>query len=229
MKELSIIIPTLNEAAGIAVCLQSLQTLRRRGCEIILVDGGSEDETAALAQPYVDLLLHAPRGRAAQMNSGARAASGKILLFLHADSLLPEHADELILEGIASSGKNWGRFDIAIAGTHPLLRLVERLMNLRSRLTGVTTGDQGLFVTGELFHSACGFPEIALMEDIALGKKLGKHSFPLCLKQKIITSARRWESQGVLRTIFLMWRLRLAYLLGADPEQLALAYYERKS
>jgi rSAM/selenodomain-associated transferase 2 len=158
------------------------------------------------------------------MNAGAALARGEILLFLHADSLLPGAADALIVENLQRTRRNWGRFDVAIAGRHPLLRLVERLMNLRSRLTGIATGDQAIFVTKSLFAAAGGYPEIALMEDIALSSRLKRFGPPLCLRHRVTASARRWEKHGVVRTILLMWRLRLAYWLGADPQKLALRY-----
>ena len=221
---ISIIVPCLNEAEGIAGTLQALEPLRRRGAEVIVVDGGSSDETVARAQPYADLVFTAARGRAAQMNAGAARARGLILLFLHADSTLPAEADALIVDGLNRSRCNWGRFDARIAGSHPLLRLVEWLMNLRSRWTGIATGDQGIFVTKSLFTAAGGYPDIALMEDIALTQRLKRFGAPLCLRHRITTSARRWERNGVLRTVFLMWRLRLAYSLGADPARLAVRY-----
>ena len=158
------------------------------------------------------------------MNAGAACARGAILLFLHADSLLPQAADALIVDGLKRTRRGWGRFDVSIAGGHPLLRLVERLMNLRSRLTGIATGDQAIFVTHSLFTAAGGYPEIALMEDIEFSRRLKHYGPPLCLRHRITTSARRWEKHGVMRTILLMWRLRLAYWLGADPGKLAPRY-----
>lgn len=221
---LSIIIPCLNEADGIAATLAALQPLRRRGAEVIVVDGGSRDETTALARPLADAVVDAPCGRALQMNAGAARARGEILLFLHADCRLPDAADGLIIDGLRRARKNWGRFDVVIAGRHPLLKMVAACMNLRSRITGIATGDQGIFVTRTLFEAAGRFPEIALMEDIALCSRLRHFGAPLCLRHHLSTSGRRWEKHGVLRTIFLMWRLRLAYWLGADPHKLALRY-----
>jgi rSAM/selenodomain-associated transferase 2 len=221
---LSIIIPCLNEGEGIAGTLAALAPLRARGAEVIVADGGSSDGTAERAAPYVDAVISAPRGRAAQMNAGAARARGEILLFLHADTLLPDSADALIIEGLERTRRGWGRFDVTIAGRHPLLRIVERLMNLRSRLTGIATGDQAIFVTRSLFTAAGGYPEIALMEDIALSKLLKRFGPPLCLRHRLTTSGRRWEENGVLRTIVRMWHLRLAYWLGADPGKLALRY-----
>lgn len=225
---LSIIIPCLDEARGITGTLEALQPLRRRGAEVIVVDGGSRDETLAIAQPLADAAFAAQRGRAAQMNAGAARARGEILLFLHADCMLPEAADGLIIDGLNRSRKSWGRFDVRIDSRHPLLRVVEALMNLRSRATGIVTGDQGLFVTRSLFEAAAGFPDIALMEDIALSRRLKRFGAPLNLRHRITTSGRRWEKHGVLRTIFLMWWLRLAYWFGADPEKLAQRYAAHK-
>jgi rSAM/selenodomain-associated transferase 2 len=221
---LSIIIPCLNETDGIAEALAALAPLRARGTEVIVVDGGSRDDTAGRAAPLADLVIASPRGRALQMNAGAARARGEILVFLHADTRLPESADALIVDGLTRSRRGWGRFDVTIAGRHPLLGLVARLMNLRSRLTGIATGDQAIFVTKSLFMAAGGYPEIALMEDVELSKRLKRFGPPLCLKHRLTTSGRRWEKRGVLRTILLMWRLRLAYWLGADPGKLAIRY-----
>ena len=198
--------------------------MRARGAEVIVVDGGSRDATVARAGPLADTVISAPRGRASQMNAGAARARGEILLFLHADTLLPDAADALIVDGLQRSRRGWGRFDIAIAGRNPLLRVVAALMNVRSRVTGVATGDQAIFVTRSLFAAAGGYPDIALMEDVALSGRLKRFGSPLCLRHRLTTSGRRWEKHGVLRTILLMWRLRLAYRLGADPRKLAVRY-----
>ena len=221
---LAIIIPCLNEAPGIAQTLAAVQPLRARGAEIIVADGGSSDGTTTLAAPFADRLVHAPRGRAAQMNAGAAAARAGILLFMHADCVLPPLADTLLINGLAASGKQWGRFDIALDGSHPLLKVIAGMMNLRSRWTGIATGDQGIFITHDLFARLGGFPTLPLMEDIALSRLAKRAGAPLCLRSRIVTSARRWEQHGVLRTVVLMWRLRLAYFLGADPARLALRY-----
>lgn len=216
--------PVLNEAAHLGAVLQRLTLLRERGAELIVVDGGSGDGSADLARPLADKVIVAPRGRASQMNAGAAAARGGVLLFLHADTQLPPDADRLVLDGLARSGRDWGRFDVRIEGRHPLLPLIARLMNLRSRASGICTGDQGLFLRREAFEICGGYPPIALMEDIALSRALKRRGPPLCLAQTAITSGRRWERRGALRTMFLMWRLRLAYYLGADPNKLAGLY-----
>jgi len=216
---LSVVVPALNEAPGIAAALEALAPLRARGHEVVVVDGGSADATAALAAPLCDKVLSAPRGRALQMNAGARAARGDALVFLHADTRLPEGADAMVLRALQTS--SWGRFDVSIDGRHPLLGLVARAMNLRSRLTGIATGDQAIFVRREAF---AGFPEIPLMEDVAFSKAMRRRGAPACLRARALTSGRRWEKHGVLRTIGLMWRLRLLYFLGVRPEDLARRY-----
>jgi rSAM/selenodomain-associated transferase 2 len=220
---LSIIMPVLNEAANIEMALAALAPYRERGVELIVVDGGSRDGTPALARPLADHVCVATRGRAMQMNAGRAAARGKVFLFLHADTRLPDNANKLILDGLARSGRVWGRFDIRFDRCG-LLSLVACMMNLRSRLTGIATGDQALFVTGSAFDAVGGFPPIALMEDISLSMHLKRIGRPLCLRARVTTSARRWQKKGALRTIFLMWRLRLAYFFGADPAQLARQY-----
>jgi rSAM/selenodomain-associated transferase 2 len=227
VKRLSIIIPTLNEAEGIAATLESLGELRRRGHEVIVVDGGSSDGTAKLAAGLADWVLAAGPGRAGQMNAGARVAAGEVFLFLHADSRLPGAADRMVLQGLAASGAAWGRFDVRIAGSHPLLRMVETAMNLRSRLTRICTGDQSIFARREAFETVGGYPDQELMEDIEISARLRRLSAPLCLHERCLTSARRWESQGVLRTIVLMWWLRLQYALGAAPARLGRCYGTR--
>jgi rSAM/selenodomain-associated transferase 2 len=221
---LSIIIPVLNEAEHIVAALQALAPLRARGAEIIVVDGGSADETVALATPLADQVFVSARGRATQMNAGAAAARGDVLPFLHADTRLPADADRLILEGLAQSRRAWGRFDVTIEGQHPLFPIIAWFMNTRSRLTGISTGDQAMFVRRAAFAAAGGFPEIALMEDITFARRLKHVSRPVCLRARVTTSGRRWEKRGVLRTIFLMWRLRLAYFFGTKPEELARRY-----
>ncbi len=221
---LSIIIPCLNEAAGIAEALGALAPLRARGAEVVVVDGGSSDHTIELARPLADQVVTATRGRAMQMNAGAAQARGDVLLFLHADCRLPARADDLIIDGLNRTQKTWGRFDVTLTGSHPLLHVIAAMMNLRSRVTSVSTGDQGLFITRSLFEAVGRFPQIVLMEDVALTKHLKHYGAPLKLRHHMTVSGRRWEKHGVLRTMLLMWRLRLQYWLGTDPGKLARAY-----
>jgi rSAM/selenodomain-associated transferase 2 len=227
VNRLSIVMPVLNEAPDIEQALRALQSLRGSGDEVIVVDGGSTDGSARLAATLADRVLIAERGRASQMNHGAQAARGDVLLFLHADTRLPQHAGCLVLDEMARSGREWGRFDVRIDGSRRSLRLVAALMNFRSRLTGICTGDQAIFVSRRLFLRMGGFPPIALMEDIALSRRLRRVSPPLCLGMPVHTSARRWERAGVVRTILLMWRLRLCYFFGASPAHLARVYDRR--
>jgi rSAM/selenodomain-associated transferase 2 len=231
MMKLSVVMPVLDEATGIGTALAALAPYRRRGVEIIVVDGGSSDRTLELARPLADRVIAAPRGRAIQMNAGAAVAGGDGLLFLHADTRLPDGADRLVIDGLSHSGRafgrtfdcTWGRFDVRIDGGG-LLGLIAFTMNWRSRLTGIATGDQAMFVTAAAFKAAGGFPPIALMEDVALSARLKRTGKPLALRARVTTSARRWRKHGTLRTLLLMWRLRLAYFLGADPAKLARDY-----
>lgn len=221
---LSIIIPVLNEAAGIGETLAALQPLRARGCEVIVADGGSIDGSTEIARPLADRVVASDRGRARQQNAGAAVASGDVLLFLHADTRLPEGADRRVIDGLRESGRGWGRFDVRLTGRHPVLRVIERMIGVRSRLSGIATGDQAIFVRRDVFERAGGFPDIPLMEDVALSKTLRRLGPPLCLRETVLTSSRRWEERGIFHTVFLMWRLRLAYWLGADPADLARRY-----
>jgi rSAM/selenodomain-associated transferase 2 len=223
MMQLSVVMPTLNEAAGIVPALKALAPLRAAGAEVLLVDGGSHDATATLARPWVDRLLVAPPGRARQMNAGAAAAHGENLLFLHADTRLPEDAPRLIGQALAGNSV-WGRFDVRIDGRPVLLRAVAALMNLRSRWTGIATGDQAMFVSRAAFDAVGGFPDIGLMEDIVLSRRLRQLSRPACLGARVVTSGRRWERSGLMRTILTMWWLRLRFFFGANPAKLAKAY-----
>jgi len=220
---LSIIVPVLNEARSLPSCLAALQRFRSGGARVVVVDGGSSDESLDVARSHADLAFVAARGRAAQMNAGAVACPADVLLFLHADTRLPETADALVRDATSGS-RGWGRFDVRIHSDRPLLRIVASLMNLRSRLTGIATGDQAIFIRDDFFHRVGGFPDIPLMEDIAISRVLKRHGRPSCLRATVTTSARRWERHGVWRTILLMWRLRAAYFLGADPVRLAAQY-----
>jgi rSAM/selenodomain-associated transferase 2 len=223
---LSIVVPVLDEAAGVAAMLDALAPLRARGAELVVVDGGSGDHTVALARPRADLVITAPRGRARQMKAGAAHARGAWLLFLHADTRLPDAADAAIAAALASAptDRAWGRFDVRIAGRAPMLPVIAALMNLRSRWSGIATGDQAIFMTRAAYDAAGGFPDQPLMEDIEISKRLRRIVRPICLRERVTTSGRRWEQRGVWRTIVLMWRLRFLYWLGVSAERLAPQY-----
>ena len=223
MTGLSIVMPVLDEAAGIASTLQALAPLRARGHELIVVDGGSRDGTPKLAAALADQVVLSEPGRARQMNAGAAQARGEVLLFLHADTLLPADADTLIAAAMAR-GAVWGRFDVRIAGRSALLPLVAALMNLRSRWSGIATGDQAIFVQRSAFEFLGGFPAQPLMEDIALSRRLRALAPPACLRERVLTSGRRWDQRGAWRTIWLMWRLRWRYWRGESAEALARDY-----
>ena len=224
----SVVVPMLNEAAALPVLLAHLRQLQADGAEVVLVDGGSHDDSVMLARSAGFTVVEAERGRACQMNAGARHAHGDVLLFLHADTRLPDGAVQQVTQALAAVSQGhaavWGRFDVHITGQSPWLRMVARMMNLRSRLTGIATGDQAMFVLRGAFEACAGFPEQPLMEDIELSRRLKRVSRPACLRARATTSGRRWESRGVWRTIVLMWRLRLAYWLGASAESIAKAY-----
>ena len=195
--------------------------------EVVVVDGGSRDESLEVSRSFATLSCSTEAGRARQMNEGARRASGDILLFLHADTCVPEEGPEQIARAFARGEEVWGRFDVRLGGSHLLLRVVETAMNWRSRLTGIATGDQGIFVRRSIFEHLGGFPPIPLMEDIALSRMLRRIRRPLCLRERAVTSSRRWQRDGILNTVLLMWRLRLAYALGADPARLHRIYYRK--
>ncbi len=220
---LSIVVPMLDEAAGIVAMLRALQPLRAMGHEVIVVDGGSQDGSPALAAPLADAVAASARGRALQMNTGAALARGQTLLFLHADTTLPPDAARAIARAL-QQGARWGRFDVQIVGRSRSLRVVGALMNLRSRLSGIATGDQAVFVQAALFRRLGGFPLQPLMEDVELSRRLKAESSPACLREQVLTSGRRWEARGVWRTIWLMWTLRWRYWRGTAPEVLAREY-----
>jgi rSAM/selenodomain-associated transferase 2 len=228
---LAIIIPVLDEAEQIEGCLAALAPLRERGAFVIVADGGSRDATVRLAATLCDRVVVAPRGRALQMNAGARcdeAQSADVLLFLHADVRLPPEADRLIFRALSNRHSGWGRFDVTLQGQSAGLRLVGAMMNLRSRVTGICTGDQALFVEQGVFLALEGFAPIDLMEDIEFSRRARRLSAPLALRTPVIVSARRWDQAGLVRTIVRMWWLRLAYFLGADPQQLAQRYRDAR-
>jgi rSAM/selenodomain-associated transferase 2 len=224
MPNITIVMPVLNEANILQDRLSTLQAFRN-SCKIIVTDGGSRDESIAIAQPLSDQIIHSPRSRARQMNGGAKLANTEILLFLHADIQLPLNAFEQIIQAIGR-GFHWGRFDVCFDSPRPIFKLIAFMMNARSRLTGIATGDQAMFVTKSAFEKVSGFPDIPLMEDIALSQRLKKLGPPACLKVTVMTSARRWQRDGIFTTILLMWRLRLCYFFGANPENLAKQYYK---
>jgi rSAM/selenodomain-associated transferase 2 len=225
---LSIVVPVLNEAQALPQVLSALAAQGLDGVEVVVADGGSTDGTPALAEQGGARLVAAPRGRARQMNAGAAVAQGRHLLFLHADTLLPPGAlatVRQVLQAAEAQGQPaWGRFDVCIAGRHPMLRVIAWFMNRRSRLTGIATGDQALFMTRATWARVGGFPDQPLMEDIELSARLKRLAPPHCLALRVTTSGRRWEQRGLWRTMALMWRLRLAYWLGASPERLARQY-----
>ncbi len=219
LPTLSIVIPVLNEGATLTIRLAALNALRQRGAQIVVVDGGSQDDSVAVAEAHADHVLAAPAGRASQMNAGAAACQSDLLLFLHADTLLPDAADQLIREALADPHV-WGRFDVRFDSERVLLRTVAGAMNRRSRFTGIATGDQAMFMRRGAFDAVGGFPQIALMEDIELSRRLKRLSRPACLRAQVVTSARRWQQHGAWRTIGLMWGLRAAYFVGVDPARL---------
>lgn len=220
----SLVVPILNEASGLPHQLRQLRALAHQGIEVLVVDGGSDDGSPDLVRRAGLRVLTSPRGRARQMNLGAAHATGDVLVFLHADTRLPDGAFITLRREMQKSGSPWGRFDVEIDGNHPMLGVVARMMNLRSRWTGIATGDQAIFVTREAFEVVGGFPDQPLMEDIELSSRLRQRARPVCIGDPVLTSGRRWESRGVWRTVLLMWRLRWAYWRGAPAEQLAHRY-----
>ncbi len=219
---ISIIIPTLNEEAAIKNLLQQLQTYREQGYEVIVADGGSSDKTISIAEKFSDNVIYSESGRAVQMNKGAFNAKHDVLWFLHADTIIPLDAIEYIQQALNKN--DWGRFNVRLSGSNFLFRIIEKMMNLRSCLTGIATGDQGIFIKRDIFNLVNGYSDIALMEDIDISKKLKKISKPACLKEKLITSSRRWEQRGIISTVILMWRLRFLYWLGVSADKLATQY-----
>jgi rSAM/selenodomain-associated transferase 2 len=219
---ISIVVPVLDEAASIAASLAALQAFRAAGAEVIVVDGGSRDGTRSIAEPLADFVIEAPRGRASQMNAGVAASQGDVIVFLHADTFLPPNALDAIAAAL-DQHHAWGRFDVVIPGG-AMLTVVAEMMNARSRVSGIATGDQAIFVRREAFLRAGRFPVIPLMEDVALSKALKSISPPACIPDCVITSGRRWQKHGTLRTILLMWWLRFAYFMGVDPGRLARQY-----
>ena len=219
---ISIIIPVLNEEDSIKELLLQLQPYRKQGHEVIVADGGSDDKTISISTTLADKVIQSQPGRALQMNKGADNSGNEILWFLHADTIIPENAIEEIQNALNKS--DWGRFNIKLSGSHILFRIVETMMNIRSCVFAIATGDQGIFVKRTIFKQVNEYSNIPLMEDVELCKKLKKVSKPVCLKETLITSSRRWEKNGISTTILLMWKLRFLYWLGVSPEYLAKQY-----
>lgn len=223
--DISIIVPILNESETLRRELPRLQQLSQQGCELIFVDGGSRDDSVVQLGGAGLTVLCSEAGRAKQMNLGASQATTEYLVFLHVDTRLPDQAPALICNALSvDQGGQWGRFDVSIEGQHPMLKCVSWMMNQRSRLTGIATGDQALFIRRELFNQLGGFPQQPLMEDVEISRRLKKYARPVCLRDRVQTSGRRWQQRGVWRTIVLMWRLRFAYWRGVPAEQLARLY-----
>ena len=221
--KVSIIIPVLNEAEHIAGTLMPLASYRSQGHEVIVIDGGSSDDTVSISEQYADRVLYSVAGRAMQMNRGIDEASGDALLFLHADTRLPADAVTKLIHAV-EDGYFWGRFNVRLSGKHFMFRIIERMMNLRSCITGVATGDQAIFVSHESIQIVGDYPRLPLMEDIVFSKRLLKLGRPACIRQQVVTSSRRWEDKGILRTMLLMWRLRLLFFLGVSADRLARQY-----
>ncbi len=218
---LSVIVPTLNEEEGIAATLAGAATA---GVEIVVADGGSEDATVAAARAYADTIVKTTRGRAAQMNAGATAARGQVLLFLHADTRLPPGYDAAVRAALADRAVVGGRFDVELDAPGAAYAWLGTLISLRSRISKVATGDQAIFVRRAVFEHLGGFPPLAIMEDIAFSRGLKRAGRVACLRARVITSARRWQRHGLVRTILRMWVLRLLYYAGAPPARLHAAY-----
>jgi rSAM/selenodomain-associated transferase 2 len=229
LVRLAIVVPVLNEAPIVVDALQSLAPLRLRGAVVVVVDGGSADGTLERVQPLADIALCSRRGRGAQMNAGLAALGGDLdaVVFLHVDTRLPDNADQLIAGALTDA--RWGRFDVRIDGRSPWLRVVAAAMNLRSRITGICTGDQALFARLDFLRDLNGFAEIPLMEDIEFSRRAQRIARPAAIRMSVRTSGRRWDQHGVWRTIILMWELRLRYFFGDDPAHLARRYREARS
>jgi len=222
----SVIVPTLDEERTLDA---TVAAARQAGLtEIIVVDGGSRDRTVDVARACADRVLRGDRGRAAQMNAGAAAARGDVLLFLHADTRLPPGCRRAIAHALVDERVVGGRFDLRLDAPGIPYRVVERMISLRSRLTRVATGDQAIFVRRSVFERLGGFPPLPLMEDIAFCRALKRAGRIACLHERVVTSARRWQRRGVVRTVLLMWMLRVAYYAGVSPARLARAYSDAR-
>lgn len=237
----SIITPILNEADNLAHLFTNINSLNPSPQQVILVDGGSNDDSIRIVRSFINELMldndckidwqmtESKAGRALQMNTGAALATGEVLLFLHADTQLPMNAIETISEAMKRA--EWGRFDVRIDSRQLMLQLVSQMINWRSKLSGIVTGDQAIFISQSLFEQVGGYPNQALMEDIELCKQLKRKLLkgitkPACLKSKVITSARRWQQHGTWRTIILMWHLRFDYWRGVSADNIKARYYK---
>ena len=219
---ISVIIPTLNEAAVIEKTLRGLP--RREDLERIIVDGGSSDDTAERAMPFVDKVLVTEAGRARQMNAGARAAGGDVLLFLHADSRLADGAFDAITRTLEDPTVAGGAFALAIDSPRPALRLVSAAANWRTRLTGVPYGDQGLFVRRSVFERLGGYPEWPLLEDLEFGRRLKADGKVMILSDPVTVSSRRWDKEGIGCTTLRNQIFVVLYFMGVSPVRLARWY-----
>jgi rSAM/selenodomain-associated transferase 2 len=221
---LSIIVPVHNQARTIGQTLHALKPLRDRNVEIIVVDGGSNDDTAMLARPLADQVIHAPQGLGRQMNEGAKVAHGFIFLFLRPETRLPADADTQVMYGRARDTSVWGRFDLRIQGRHMMLPLVARYLNWRSRVSGIATGDQAIFVQRESFFRVGGFRHIPVLEDVDLCQRLRTISPPICVGSRVTVPGLRFDRDGLWKTLRNMEMMRLSYRMGGDPEKLAARY-----
>ena len=220
---LSIVVPCLNEVDKLQLIEKNSQQWKDERTEIIIVDGGSQDGSAVELERIADIFLRTQAGRSIQMNAGAKKASGKYILFLHADTQLPK--EHLVFKSRLNDDFVWGFFKLSLDGEHWWARMIEAGINIRSRLSSVATGDQTLFVKRQVFDKTGGMPMIALMEDVVLSKRLRKKSLPMIWTDPVITSSRRWQKNGVLKTVFLMWYLRLLFFLKVSPDYLHKKYY----
>jgi rSAM/selenodomain-associated transferase 2 len=222
----SVVVPTLDEAPSLA---ETLTVARRHGAaDIVVVDGGSRDATRDVAAPLADAVVVAARGRAAQMNAGAAAARGDVLLFLHADTRLPGGFADAVAQALAAPDAVAGFFAVVLDAAGWRYRTIGRLISVRSRMTRVATGDQAIFVRRDVFEALGGFASLPLMEDIELMRRLKRRGRVVALRETVTTSARRWERHGVWRTVLLMWALRLAYYAGVSPDVLARWYRDAR-
>jgi rSAM/selenodomain-associated transferase 2 len=226
MSSISIVVPVLDDAPALRRLLDDLDAIPGMSAQRIVVDGGSGDGSYALAQRRADVVLRAARGRARQLAAGIAVADRDWIWMLHADARIDASAWHALTRAIATDNTRWGRFDVRLDGSHPAFRMIEAMMNLRSRWTGICTGDQGIFVRRDLLELIEGIPDQPLMEDIELTKRLRRHARPVCLDAALGVSSRRWQQRGIVATVLLMWRLRLQYFFGASPETLVRAYYD---